>query len=93
MSGWRVGWMVGPEELISHVDNLAGSMIYGSPPFIQDAALFEREHVSVLSGEAFGPSGAGHIRISLAASEAELIEGCTRIARFVASLKEAADRP
>jgi arginine:pyruvate transaminase len=149
MTGWRLGWMVGPEELVGHIDNLSGSMIYGSPPFIQDAALFAlsnqleeleemkiayrsrrdlvcntleaidgvtphwpqggmfvmidisraamtsqqfmedlyaRENVSVLSGEAFGPSGAGHIRISLASSEAELMEGCARIARFVASL-------
>ncbi len=149
MTGWRVGWVVGPKELIHHIDNLSGSMLYGSPPFIQDAALFaithaltdlekmktayqarrdlicstlkdiegitidkpeggmfvmvdirstgmtsqrfmeslyETKQVSVLAGEAFGPSGAGHVRISLAASEAELVEGCKRIACFVASL-------
>ncbi len=150
MTGWRLGWVVGPKDLIHHVDNLAGSMLYGSPPFIQDAALFamgadlaeldemkseylsrrdrvcasvegidginitrpeggmfimadiratgmtaqvfmenlyESENVSVLAGEAFGPSGAGHVRISLAASQDQLDEGCRRIARFVASTK------
>jgi arginine:pyruvate transaminase len=39
MTGWRVGWMVGPRELAHHVANLALCMLYGSPPFIQDAAL------------------------------------------------------
>jgi len=152
MTGWRLGWAVGPAELIHHVETLSGSMLYGLPPFIQDAALvalgqqhreledmktayrarrgsvcraleaidgitfgwpeggmfvmadisssgmtsqtfmeslYESEAVSVLSGEAFGPSGAGHVRISLAAPEPELIEGCRRIARFVASIKTA----
>jgi arginine:pyruvate transaminase len=151
MTGWRLGWVVGPTDLIHHVDTLSGSMLYGSPPFIQDAALvamntelaeldemkvayrarrdlacadleaidgvsinwpeggmfamadirstgltskqfmqalYESEDVSVLAGEAFGPSGAGHVRISLAASQAELSEGCKRISRFVASLKK-----
>ncbi len=146
MTGWRLGWLIGPTGLIRHVENLAGSMLYGLSPFIQDAALFalgnhldeldqmkktyrarrdrvcadldaidgvtagwpeggmfvmadiratgmtsgqfmerlyESENVSVLSGEAFGPSGAGHVRLSLAASDADLAEGCRRIARFV----------
>ena len=150
MTGWRLGWVVGPGKLIEHIDTLSGSMLYGSPPFIQDAALialnrrhselaemknayrtrrdqvcaaldsidrltpwwpeggmfvmtdirltgmtsrqfvealYDRENVSLLSGQAFGPSGAGHVRISLAASEIDLTEGCRRIARFVASLK------
>ncbi len=154
MTGWRLGWVVGPTELIHHVEALSGSMLYGSPPFIQDAALFalsqelselddmknayrarrdrvcadleniegvslgwpeggmfvmadirstgltsqqfmetlyESENVSVLAGEAFGPSGAGHVRISLAASQAELTEGCKRITRFVAFLKSSDD--
>ncbi len=146
MTGWRLGWVIGPTDLISHVDNLTNSMLYGLPPFIQDAALFavttalgelddmktaygarrdtfcaaidgidgisacwpdggmfvmvdiratgmtsgdfmeriyQAENVSLLSGEAFGPSGAGHVRISLAASDADLAEGCRRIERFV----------
>jgi arginine:pyruvate transaminase len=39
MTGWRVGWLVGPADLARHVGNLALCMLYGCPPFIQDAAL------------------------------------------------------
>jgi arginine:pyruvate transaminase len=38
MTGWRVGWLIGPPALASHAANLALCMLYGSPPFIQDAA-------------------------------------------------------
>ncbi len=39
MTGWRVGWVVGPPPLMTHLYNLALCMIYGLPPFIQDAAV------------------------------------------------------
>ncbi|MFL1527995.1 pyridoxal phosphate-dependent aminotransferase [Pseudomonas sp. O230] len=39
MTGWRVGWVVGPQELIGHLDNLLLCMLYGLPGFIQAAAL------------------------------------------------------
>lgn len=39
MTGWRVGWMIGPPTLIEHATNLALCMLYGSPAFVQDAAL------------------------------------------------------
>jgi arginine:pyruvate transaminase len=39
MTGFRHGWMVGPEELVDHVDALLQSMLFGSPPFVQDAGL------------------------------------------------------
>ncbi len=38
MTGWRMGWAVGPAELIEHIYNLSMCMSYGLPPFIQDAA-------------------------------------------------------
>ena len=38
MTGWRLGWLVGPQQLSDHVGNLALSMLYGCPPFVQDAA-------------------------------------------------------
>jgi arginine:pyruvate transaminase len=44
--------------------------------------LLEAEAVSVLPGEAFGPSAAGHVRINLGNSDAELAEACARIIRF-----------
>ena len=38
MTGWRVGWLIGPPDLADHAAHLALCMLYGSPPFIQDAA-------------------------------------------------------
>ncbi|SNB63951.1 L-aspartate aminotransferase apoenzyme [Arboricoccus pini] len=38
MTGWRVGWTIGPPELTPHTVNLALCMLYGQPGFIQDAA-------------------------------------------------------
>jgi arginine:pyruvate transaminase len=39
MTGWRLGWVVGPEALIHHLSNLSMCMSYGLPTFIQDAAV------------------------------------------------------
>lgn len=39
MTGWRIGWMVGPEELILHARRLSLCMLYGLPGFVQQAAL------------------------------------------------------
>lgn len=36
---FRLGWVVGPPELVRHLGNLLLSMTYGSPSFIQDGAL------------------------------------------------------
>ena len=38
MTGWRIGWAIGPEQLATHLRNLSVCMHYGLPPFIQDAA-------------------------------------------------------
>jgi arginine:pyruvate transaminase len=149
MTGWRSGWAVVPDELVRRLVLLLDSMLFGSPPFIMDAALtalreadadtahmraayesraavvagldgraglrchmpeggmfimldvracglpagefadrlLEEQDVSVLPTEAFGPSGHGHVRISLATNEERLAEGCERIARLAASLQ------
>src|SRR3954451_17214803 len=146
MTGWRTGWAVVPDSLVKRLVLLLDCMLFGSPPFIADAAttalreadaataemrsayesrarvvaridgqsglrchmpqggmfimldvracgisatefaerLLQIEGVSVLPIEAFGPSGAGHVRIALAAGEETLSEGCRRIARFAA---------
>ncbi|MEZ4869846.1 MAG: pyridoxal phosphate-dependent aminotransferase [Caldilineaceae bacterium] len=39
MTGWRLGWIVGPQELIAHAGNLLAVMAYGGAPFIQDAGV------------------------------------------------------
>ena len=39
MTGARIGWLVGPEEIIAMIGDLATNMTYGQPGFLQDAAL------------------------------------------------------
>lgn len=39
MTGWRIGWAVGPPTLIRHMATVALAMNYGLPPFIQEAAI------------------------------------------------------
>jgi arginine:pyruvate transaminase len=152
MTGWRVGWVVGSPALSGHLENLALCMLYGSPDFIQDAAvaaleqplpeldgmreayrqrrdlvcasladcpgiralkpdggmfvmvdiretglsaqafadrLLDLHGVSVLAGEAFGPSAAGHIRLGLVLGAEPLAEACRRIALCASELMEA----
>lgn len=50
--------------------------------------LLDRQGVSVLAGEAFGPSAAGHIRVGLVLGSAPLTEACRRIAVCAAELLE-----
>ncbi|HXQ96692.1 MAG TPA: aminotransferase class I/II-fold pyridoxal phosphate-dependent enzyme [Candidatus Acidoferrales bacterium] len=47
--------------------------------------LFE-EHVAVVPGDAFGPSGAGHVRACYATSYEQLEEALVRMERFVARM-------
>lgn len=39
MTGWRVGWAVGPVDLIDHMENLQLNTNYGVSGFVQAAAL------------------------------------------------------
>ena len=152
MSGWRVGWVVGPKPLAEHLVHLSLCMLFGLPDFIQNAAqvaldkdlpevalmreeyrqrrdlvcasldhcpgmrairpdggmfvmvdvrqtgltaqhfaerLLEGYGVSVLAGEAFGPSAAGHIRIGLVVDQRKLADACRRIALCAGDLLEA----
>ncbi|VVO00901.1 pyridoxal phosphate-dependent aminotransferase [Pseudomonas fluorescens] len=151
MSGWRVGWVVGPKPLAEHLIHLSLCMLFGLPDFVQKAAevaldadlpelaqmreeyrqrrdlvcahlddcpgldavkpdggmfvmvdirqtglgaqafaerLLEGYGVSVLAGEAFGPSAAGHIRIGLVVDQQRLAEACRRIVRCAGELLE-----
>ena len=40
MTGFRCGWVIGPEPIIENMVHLATSTTYGVPAFIQDAAYF-----------------------------------------------------
>ncbi len=151
MSGWRVGWVIGPKPLIDHLEHLSLCMLFGIPDFVQKAAqvaldgnlpevaimreeyrqrrdlvcaslnasaglravrpdggmfvmvdvrqtgvcaqrfaerLLEGYGVSVLAGEAFGPSAAGHIRIGLVVDQQKLADACRRIALCAMDLLE-----
>jgi aminotransferase len=52
--------------------------------------LLEEEHVAVVPGVAFGPSGEGHVRACYATSYEQLEEALVRIGRFVARCRESA---
>ncbi|MGM0694853.1 MAG: pyridoxal phosphate-dependent aminotransferase [Pseudomonadota bacterium] len=154
MTGWRLGWVVGPEALIQHLTHLALCMLYGCPDFIQDAAsaalttppdalremrevyrarrdavcaalaesqavavvrppagmflmvdiratglssqafadrLLDEEGISVLSGEAFGPSAAGFVRLSLTVEAERLAAASRRLAACAARARDASD--
>jgi len=38
MTGWRIGWVVAPTEVATHLAHLSMCMHYGLPPFIMKAA-------------------------------------------------------
>jgi aspartate/methionine/tyrosine aminotransferase len=149
MTGWRLGWVIGPVPFIEHVHNLSMAMLYGLPTFLQrgalvaleqdlaevetmratyqhrrdiaatrlnqipglrcltpeagmfmmldvrgtglsagefSTALYEQQGVSVLDATAFGPSAAGHVRMSFVVDDASLEEACRRIAAFTRTL-------
>ena len=44
MSGWRIGWAVAPGDLGGHMETLSNCVLYGSPQFVQDAAVFALEN-------------------------------------------------
>ena len=49
MTGWRLGYMIGPEPLVEKISLLIQTIVSCVPPFIQRAgiAVFEREHPEV----------------------------------------------
>jgi aminotransferase len=49
--------------------------------------LLTEEHVAVVPGSAFGPSGAGHVRMCYATSYERLEEALRRIGRYVDSVR------
>jgi arginine:pyruvate transaminase len=51
MTGWRLGWIVGPEAFIRHAHDLGLCMQYGLPGFIQRAAIAAlNEPASIVDG-------------------------------------------
>lgn len=55
MTGSRCGWIVGPEEIISNLVNLATNTTYGVPGYIQDAANFALNQGTEVEAEVAEP--------------------------------------
>ncbi|HSH40741.1 MAG TPA: aminotransferase class I/II-fold pyridoxal phosphate-dependent enzyme [Arenicellales bacterium] len=49
MTGWRAGWLVGPEPLMHHAINLALCVLYGMPGFVQQAMMVALEQSATSS--------------------------------------------
>jgi aspartate aminotransferase len=60
----------------------------GMPSMEFARSLIESEHVAVAPGSAFGELGEGYVRLSLASSREDLLEGASRLVRFVHHLGE-----
>ena len=151
MTGWRIGWLAAPAELVEGIVKIHQYTIMTAPTVAQDAALvaitdgepevarmlaeydrrrrlvvdsfnamgletfeprgafyafpritstgldadtfsrrlLEEEHVAVVPGGAFGPSGAEHVRACYATSYERLEEAMARIGRFVERVRPA----
>jgi len=55
MTGSRCGWIVGPEDIIEHLINLATHTTYGVPGFIQEAAVFALAQGETMEEEIAAP--------------------------------------
>jgi arginine:pyruvate transaminase len=55
MTGSRIGWIVGPEEAIARMADLATHTTYGVPGFVQDAAEFALAQGSALEFQVAAP--------------------------------------
>ena len=64
----------------------------GVPSMELAQSLIEHEHVAVAPGSAFGELGEGYVRLSLASSREDLLEGASRLVRFVRHPGESRDR-
>jgi aspartate/methionine/tyrosine aminotransferase len=50
MTGWRLGWLVAPEDVVPEIDKLAQNLFLAAPTLAQYAALtaFEPENIAIL---------------------------------------------
>ncbi|SDI55077.1 pyridoxal phosphate-dependent aminotransferase [Aliiruegeria lutimaris] len=55
MTGSRIGWVVGPAEIIAHMADLATHTTYGVPGFVQAAALWALQQGPDLEAEVSAP--------------------------------------
>lgn len=55
MTGSRVGWVCGPENIVEHLINLSTHTTYGVPGYIQDAAVFALNQGHTLEDDVAAP--------------------------------------
>jgi len=55
MTGSRIGWVVGPQDIVEHMINLSTHTTYGVPGFVQDAALFALQQGAAFEEEIAAP--------------------------------------
>jgi arginine:pyruvate transaminase len=55
MTGSRCGWIIGPEDAVEHLTNLATHTTYGVPGYIQDAAEFALNQGTAFETEIAAP--------------------------------------
>ena len=51
MTGWRIGWMVVPKDMVAPLEVLTGCMLFGVAPFIQAAAATALDHADTVAEE------------------------------------------
>ena len=95
MTGWRLGYALGPAPVIKQMTKLHQFAIMSAPTNSQYAAIDAlkngdndiKKMVMVIPGNAFGDSGEGYIRASYCYSIDNIKEAITRIGEFVKELK------
>ncbi|NRB05327.1 MAG: pyridoxal phosphate-dependent aminotransferase, partial [Rhodobacteraceae bacterium] len=55
MTGSRCGWIIGPEEAIRYLTDLATHTTYGVPGFVQDASMFALQQGPDMEAEIAAP--------------------------------------
>lgn len=64
MTGSRIGWLLGPEEAISHAINLSTHTTYGLPGYLQDAGVFALDQGPELEARISEPFRRRHAALS-----------------------------
>src|SRR5205085_2465912 len=81
MTGWRLGWMVGPADAIKLAANLQSHLSSNVNNVAQRAALAPLTGPQT-EAEEFGPSG--YLRLSYALGDDALLEGVKRMQELFA---------
>ena len=73
MTGSRLGWLIAPEGVAEHLDNLSTHTTYGIPAFIQEAGLFALRQGAAFEEKIAAPFARRHAAASAILSEASAL--------------------